>query len=256
MWSPAQYHRYNNERSRPFFDLLAQVHLTDVRTIADLGCGSGELTSALAEQWPASRVWGIDSSPEMIAEAKAHELPDRLTFECGDFRQWNAPAPVDLLFSNAAFQWVPDHHALLRRLFEMIAPGGALAFQVPGNFEAPSHELLAKLRTSEKWKSRVGEGASRHLVVQSPTWYLEFLTKLGMRVDAWETTYMHVLTGENAVLEWVKGTALRPVLAALSTTEQAEFCGEYSVLLREAYPSRSLGTVFPFRRIFVVAGRQ
>jgi trans-aconitate 2-methyltransferase len=256
MWSPAQYHRYNNERSRPFFDLLAQVHLENARTIVDLGCGSGELTLALAERWPASRVLGVDSSPEMIAEAKAHELPGRMTFEAGDFRQWNAPSPVDLLFSNAAFQWVPDHHTLLSRLFGMVASDGALAFQVPGNFEAPSHELLVKLRTSEKWKSRVGEGASRHLLVQSPGWYLEFLTNLGTRVDAWETTYMHVLTGENAVLEWVKGTALRPVLAALSPAEQAEFCGEYTMLLNEAYPARDFGTVFPFRRIFVVAYRR
>ena len=256
MWSPAQYHRYNNERSRPFFDLLAQVHLADIKTIADLGCGSGELTLALAERWPTSRVWGVDSSPEMIAQAKAHELPGRMTFEHADFTQWNAPAPMNLLFSNAAFQWVSDHHTLLKRLFGMIAPGGALAFQVPGNFEAPSHELLAKLRTSAKWKSRVGEGAHRHLAVKSPAWYLELLTSLGMQVESWETTYMHVLTGENAVLEWVKGTALRPVLAALSITEQVEFCSEYSVLLSEAYPSREFGTVFPFRRIFVVACRR
>lgn len=256
MWSPAQYHRYNNERSRPFFDLLAQVRLEDVRSIADLGCGSGELTLTLAERWPASRVWGVDSSAEMIAEAKTHELPGRMTFEPGDFREWHPAAPVDLIFSNAAFQWVPDHDTLLRRIFGMIAPGGALAFQVPGNFQAPSHELLVKLRTSSKWNSRVGKGASRHLVVQSPSWYLEFLTNLGMRVEAWETTYMHVLTGENSVLEWVKGTALRPVLAALSKTEQAEFCSEYSALLREAYPARDFGTVFPFRRIFVVACRR
>jgi trans-aconitate 2-methyltransferase len=256
MWSPAQYHRYNNERSRPFFDLLAQVHLEDVRTIADLGCGSGELTLTLAERWPTSRVLGVDSSPEMISEAKAHEIPGRMTFELGDLRQWKPLAPLDLLFSNAAYQWVTDHHTLMRRLFEMIAPGGALAFQVPGNFEAPSHDLLVKLRTNAKWNSRVGEGAARHLVVQSPAWYLEFFTNLGMRVESWETTYMHVLTGENAVLEWVKGTALRPVLAALSNTEQAEFCGEYSALLREAYPARSFGTVFPFRRIFVVACRR
>jgi trans-aconitate 2-methyltransferase len=135
----------------------------------------------------------------------------------------------------------------------MAAPKGALAFQVPGNFEAPSHELLLKLRTNAKWSSRVGQGASRYLAVQSPAWYLEFLTRLGMRVDAWETTYMHVLNGENAVLEWVKGTALRPVLAALSSREQTEFCREYSVLLNEAYPARDFGTVFPFRRIFVIA---
>jgi len=256
MWSPAQYHRYGTERSRPFFDLLAQVNLTEVKTIADLGCGSGELTSVLAERWPTARIWGVDSSAEMIAEAKTHEIPGQITFELGDLRQWNTPIPMDLVFSNAAFQWVPDHPTLFTRLSKMIAPGGALAFQVPGNFKAASHELLVKLRTSPKWNSKVGDGASRHLVVQSPDWYLELFTKWGMRVDAWETTYMHVLTGENAVLEWVKGTALRPVLAALSIPERNEFCSEYSALLREAYPARDFGTVFPFRRIFVIAHRE
>jgi trans-aconitate 2-methyltransferase len=135
----------------------------------------------------------------------------------------------------------------------MVAPGGVFAFQVPGNFEAPSHQILAGLRGSPRWNEKVGSGASRSASVQSPEWYLGFLTERGMQVDAWETTYLHILQGENAVLEWVKGTALRPVLARLDPDEQDSFLAEYAALLNEAYPPQSFGTVFPFRRIFVVA---
>ena len=138
MWSPEQYHRYNSERSRPFFDLLSQVHLSRVQTIADLGCGTGELTAALAQQWPDARIWGVDSSAEMITEAKTRAVPDRMSFELGDLREWKSPVPLDLLISNATLQWVPDHHVVLPRLIEMISSGGALAFQVPGNADAPS----------------------------------------------------------------------------------------------------------------------
>src|SRR2546430_2436333 len=154
MWSPEQYHRYSSERSRPFFDLVAQIHLADVHTIADLGCGSGELTVTLAERWPQAQIVGIDSSPEMIAEASNHAVSGQITFELGDINRWHATKPLDLLISNAALQWVPDHESLLPRLVEMIAPGGVLAFQVPGNFEAPSHTILAELRRSSKWQAK------------------------------------------------------------------------------------------------------
>jgi trans-aconitate 2-methyltransferase len=253
MWNPAQYHRYSSERGRPFFDLLAQVHLDAPHMIADLGCGSGELTAAMLERWPEAHVHGIDSSPEMIDEARQHEQPGRLSFELADLATWRPPDRLDLLISNATFQWVPDHASLLPRLVEMVAPGGVFAFQVPGNFTAPSHTILAELRTDPRWNRDAGKGAVRTLAVQAPEWYLEFLTDLGMEAEAWETTYMHVLHGENAVLEWVKGTALRPVLAALNAQGQQEFLAEYGARLNDAYPPKSFGTVFPFRRIFVVA---
>jgi trans-aconitate 2-methyltransferase len=253
VWNPEQYSRYSNERSRPFFDLLAQVHHPNPRTIIDLGCGSGELTAAMGERWPGARIHGVDSSPEMIAEANAYTVPERVTFEIGDLQTWRAAGPVDILISNAAYQWVPDHETLLPRLTEMVAPGGVFAFQVPGNFDAPSHQILAGLRGSPRWNDKLGGGASRSAAVQSPEWYLGFLIERGMQVDAWETTYLHILQGENAVLEWVKGTALRPVLARLDRDEQDSFLAEYAALLSEAYPPQSFGTVFPFRRIFVVA---
>jgi trans-aconitate 2-methyltransferase len=253
MWNPGQYHRYSSERSRPFFDLLAQVHLDDPRTIADLGCGSGELTAALRDRWPEARLHGVDSSPEMINEARRYEQPGRLTFELADLATWQPPNRLDLLISNATFQWVPDHASLLPRLVEMVAPGGVFAFQVPGNFTAPSHTILAELRTDPRWSAEVGKGAERTLAVQSPEWYLEFLIGLGMESVVWETTYMHILQGPNAVLEWVKGTALRPVLAALNPQEQEAFLAEYGARLNTTYPPKAFGTVFPFRRIFVVA---
>lgn len=254
MWSPEQYRKFADERSRPFFDLLARVD-ADPRLVADLGCGPGDLTASLLARWPAARVWGVDSSSEMLERARALEEPGRLEFVLADLRDWEPQAPLDLVVSNATLQWLPDHEALIPRLAGMVAPGGTIAFGVPGNFEAPSHTILAELRSSSRWRERAGEGATRSGAVQSPAWYLGRLAGLGFAVDAWETTYLHVLPGENAVLEWVKGTALRPVLAALTAAEGAEFLSEYGTRLREAYPQRPHGTVLPFRRLFVVARR-
>ncbi len=253
MWNPEQYHRYSDERSRPFYELLAQVRLDDPRVIADLGCGSGELTAVLAQRWPSARIYGVDNSAEMLAAAQPHTIAGRLTFAHGDLATWSPPAPLDLLFSNAALHWVPEHHQLLPHLVGLLAPAGVLAFQVPGNFDQPTHTILAELRTSPRWAAQVGNGVVRSGSVQSLAWYFELLTGLGMRMDAWDTTYLHVLQGEDAVLDWVKGTALRPVIAALDEAEQVEFIAEYAARLRDAYPRRDYGTLLPFRRLFVVA---
>jgi trans-aconitate 2-methyltransferase len=251
MWSPEQYHRYRGERSRPFFDLLAQVDLVAPRTIVDLGCGTGELTATLLERWPEASVLGIDSSKEMIDVAATHREPDRLEFALGDLATWEPSAPVDLLFSNAAFQWVGNHEQLIPRLVDLVAPGGVLAFQVPANFTAPSHTILYELLSSPRWVKKLGHGNGSASIME-PSWYVEILTSLGMKVSAWETVYHQILQGENAVLEWVKGTALRPVLAALDESEKIEFLEEYAGRLRAAYPQRAFGTLFPFRRLFVV----
>ena len=253
VWDPAQYGRFGDERSRPFADLLARVQARDPRHVVDLGCGPGTLTRGLLDRWPGSRIVGIDSSREMIAEAERVAVPGRLDFGLGDLREWEPEQPVDVLVSNATLQWVPGHLDLLPRLVDALAPGGELAFQVPGNFTAPSHTLLAELRTSPRWRDRVGEGAARGAAVHEPADYLDRLAPLGCRVDAWETTYLHVLPGEDAVLEWVKGTALRPVLSILHSDESAEFLAAYAAGLRTAYPRQPYGTVLPFRRIFVVA---
>jgi trans-aconitate 2-methyltransferase len=249
-WDPQQYARYSDERSRPFFDLTGRITSRQPSYVVDLGCGSGELTASLADRWPGARVDGVDSSPSMLE--KAAPFADRVRFSRGDIAAWSPDAPVDVLVSNAALQWVDGHLQLLPRLVEFLAPEGVLAFQVPGNFEFPSHTLLRDLRQSPRWKALLGENSVR-LGSHDPADYLDVLAGAGCEVDAWETTYLHILQGPDAVLEWVKGTALRPVLSLLDDEQAAEFLGEYGAALRREYPQHDYGTVFPFRRIFVIA---
>jgi len=259
MWDPTQYLRFEAERARPFFDLLAQVAATAPATVVDLGCGTGALTEQLSDRWPAAHVLGLDSSPEMIDEARKLAVPGRLEFALSDLRDWTPVQPVDVLVSHATLQWVPGHLDLFPRLVAAVAPGGWLAVQVPGNFSSPTHVELTALCRSPRWKDRLQEVADQHPSVAEPGDYLRRLADLGCAVDVWETTYLHVLTGADPVLEWMRGTALRPVLAALTEDEQPEFLASYAATLRAAYPPQSLGaqdaTVVPYRRIFMVARR-
>ena len=250
-WDPQQYERFAGERARPFLDLVGRVRATAPRRVVDLGCGTGATTALLADRWPGAQVEGIDSSPEMIAAAPAG---DRLKFRVGDVASWQPPEDVDVIISNATLHWVPTHRALLAQWAAALAPDGWLAFQVPGNFEAPSHILLRELAASPRWSSALA-GVLRHDVVATPSEYAALLLPAGMAVDAWETTYLHILTGADPVLHWIRGTALRPVLAALSEADGAEFEAELGAQLRTAYPSTGQGTLFPFRRIFAVAHR-
>ena len=253
-WDPTQYARYGAERSRPFFELLDQVPAESPGTVVDLGCGSGELTATLAERWPAARVIGIDSSPEMIARANGLSSSSQLAFELGDAAEFSA-AGVDVLVSNALLQWVPGHAELLRRWAAELNPGGWLAFQVPDNFGAPSHALMRELADSAEWSAKLA-GVLRHAdAVLDARDYLLLLCEAGLRATAWQTNYLHLLPGEDPVLEWVRGTGLRPVLAALSETDAAAFERSYAERLRAAYPRTEYGTVFPFRRTFVVGQR-
>jgi len=254
-WDPQTYLAFGADRSRPFFDLLAQVGAESPEYVVDLGCGPGNLTTTLCERWPAARVHGVDASAEMVARAEeAREqggFGDRLSFEVADLREWRPPRPVDLLLSNATLQWVPDHLDLLADLVGRLSPGGWLAFQVPGNFGGPSHRLLANLAADPRFASHTGEVAwpASH----DPVDYLTRLHGLGTRAQAWETTYLHVLQGPDPVMRWMSGTGARPVLQALPENLRAEFEQEYAAALRDAYPTRDLGTVLSFRRIFAVA---
>ena len=251
LWDPAQYARFGDERSRPFFDLTSQIGASQPGVVVDLGCGSGELTATLAERWPAAQVRGLDASAEMISRAVGL-AGGALSFALADASSFDATG-VDVLVSNALLQWVPGHDALLRRWTGQLAAGGWLAFQVPANFGSPSHRLMRELAESARWRDRLA-GVLRHTdAVAEPAEYLELLIGAGLRVNAWQTSYLHVLSGPAPVLEWVRGTGLRPVLQALSEEEAAEFSAEYAALLRQAYPAREFGTVFPFLRTFVVA---
>jgi trans-aconitate 2-methyltransferase len=255
MWDPETYEEFANDRARPFDDLLARVGAGSPSYVVDLGCGPGSRTATLAKRWPGAQVVGVDNSTEMIAAAQELARPG-LSFAQADLRTWQPDQPVDVLVSNAVLQWVPGHLDLLERLAGMLAPGGWLAFQVPGNYADPSHAILAELRVSERWRDRVGENADRLGSVETPATYLDRLARLGLAVDVWETTYSHVLTGDNPVLAWMSGSGLRPVFAKLDGAERDEFVAAYRDRLRRAYEKAPYGTVLPFRRIFAVARRK
>jgi trans-aconitate 2-methyltransferase len=260
MWDPSVYRLYGDERSRPFYDLTTRVRSHTPALIVDLGCGPGNLTVTLTERWPEARIEGFDSSAEMIAAAA--ELPEarsgRVGFAVGDVRTWTPPEDVDVVVSNAVLQWVPGHRDLLRSWARALRTGAWLAFQVPGNFDAPSHQLLQELAASPEWAGRI-DGLRDAGAVWDPVEYAGDLLGEGCAVDAWETTYLHLLPvtpdGPHPVLSWMEGTALRPVRSALAGRPQdwARFREQLQDRLALAYPVRHGVVGFPFRRIFVVA---
>jgi trans-aconitate 2-methyltransferase len=255
-WDPMRYLRFAGERARPFADLVARVSAEAPATVVDLGCGEGSLTASLARRWPGAQVTGVDSSPEMLAAAAAEARPGRVEFTLGDVREWAPSGPVDVVVSNAVLHWVPGHDRLLTRWASWLPPGGWLAVQVPGNFRAPTHALLADLCRSPGWADRLSAAAPRPDAVLEPAGYLDVLSGAGLSPDAWETTYLHVLSGPDPVLAWVRSTVLRPVLALLPDDDAARFTAEYAAALRTAYPPRPDGTtVLPFRRVFAVGTR-
>ncbi|HWJ09987.1 MAG TPA: methyltransferase domain-containing protein [Nocardioides sp.] len=253
-WDPDRYLAFAGERGRPFVDLVARIDATDPRVVVDLGCGPGNLTSLLADRWPAAAVTGVDSSADMVRAASDSAAAERVVFHRADLRDWlrdAATGSVDVLVSNATLQWVPEHLDLLPSLVGVVAPGGRLAFQVPGNHVAPSHTLLAELAAEAPYAEHTA-GAARVGAHDAET-YLRALQALGCEVDAWETTYLHVLQGEDPVFAWVSGTGARPVLQSLPDDLRPRFEAEYKARLRAAYPDDGHGVVLPFRRIFVVA---
>jgi trans-aconitate 2-methyltransferase len=264
-WDPDQYLRHAGHRTRPFLDLLHRIPELpggEAPRVADIGCGPGNVTVRLAGRWPAARITGFDNSAEMLRAAAGYAGPTPggggIDFRQADAAVWTPEETFDLIVSNAALQWVPGHAERFGDWLDHLAPGGVLAFQVPGNFTAPSHALLAELCDAPQWRARLDGHGRRYVHILGPDGYLEHLTGLGCRdVDAWETTYVQLLQGEDPVLDWTKGTALRPVLTALGDDHEAarDFVGQYRDLLRKAYPPGPHGTVFPFRRIFAVARR-
>ena len=254
-WDPDRYHEFADERARPFTELVARIGAESPHSVVDLGCGTGELTALLARRWPRARVLGVDSSEEMVRTAPADS---GVEFTVGDIRDWATSSvatsgEVDVLVSNAALQWVPGHLDLLPELVASVNPGGWLAFQVPGNFDEPSHTIRRDLAVEPAYAEHTAGVASPD--AHDAATYLRALRGLDCEVDAWETTYLHVLEGEDPVFTWVSGTGARPTLQALPDDLRPGFEEEFKRRLREAYLESGGVVVLPFRRVFVVARR-
>jgi trans-aconitate 2-methyltransferase len=249
-WNPDQYLKFSQPRLRPALDLLARLALADPQRIYDLGCGTGNVTAALLQRWPNASITGVDSSASMLAQA-ASALP-QVQWQQQSLDRWQADAPADLIYSNAALHWLPDHPHLFPRLVASLKPGGVLAVQMPRNFAAPSHTMIADTARAGPWRSRL-EPLLLPAPVAEPAFYYTLLAPLARSLDIWETEYLQVLTGEDPVKEWTRGTALIPILERLSAAEQMQFESDYAQRLRSAYPRRADGTtLFPFRRLFIV----
>jgi trans-aconitate 2-methyltransferase len=261
-WDPQQYARFGDERGRPFRDLLSRVRAVDPAVVVDLGCGNGPLTLTLRDRWPHARVVGLDASPEMLEAARRLDAEGTVRWVEADLRDWDPSSlgvAPDIVVTNATLQWLPDHLDLIERVVSALAPGGWFAMQVPDNMEAPSHALMRDAASAHPRSTDLLPAVSR-IHVERPEAYLERLAALGCEVDVWTTTYLHVLDAagdvEDPVLEWVRGTGLRPVLAVLTDdAEREQFLTDYRERLREAYPRTAVGVVMPFRRTFAVARR-
>jgi len=249
VWDPGLYEKYAGPRLQPGLDLIARIQLREVRRIYDLGCGPGRLTACLAERWPEAHITGIDSSPDMLA--KARDTHPDLSWVEGDIAGWSPDAPPDLIFTNAALHWLGDHARLFPRLLGALAKGGALAVQMPRNFDAPSHTLIADVIREGSWSVDLPMPGEP---VAPPESYYEMLARHAADLEIWESVYLQVLEGEDPVLEFVRATALRPALEALAGDERETFLADYGARLRAAYPRRENGvTLFPFRRLFIIA---
>jgi trans-aconitate 2-methyltransferase len=253
-WDAAQYLRYASHRERPGVELIARIPDVDASTVVDLGCGTGDLTARLAARWPAAGVTGVDSSAEMLERARASH--PRIRWVTGDIDRWEPDGPVDVLYSNATLHWLDDHAHLFPRLLGAVRRGGALAVQMPNNWTEPTHLIPAEVLAEPGWPAAARKALIRDRVA-SPRFYLDTLAAASA-IDLWETTYHQVLApveGSHPVLEWVKGSLLRPVMAALAGAS-ARFEAELAVRYSAAYPGRPDGSVvLPFRRLFIVAGR-
>jgi trans-aconitate 2-methyltransferase len=252
-WSAAQYVKFEEERTRPVWDLVARIPVTAARRAADIGCGPGNSTEVLRARYPEAEMVGIDSSPDMIAAARKR-LPD-VDFIIADIEGWEGK-DFDVILANAVIQWIPDHQALLPALMAKLAPGGSLAVQTPDNLDEPSHRLMREVAADGRWVGKLADAAKARAARRGADWYFRLLRGYASSVDIWRTTYFHPLAGARAIVEWVKGTGLRPFLDPLDTWEREAYLARYEAAIAEAYPSEADGTVLlPFPRLFVVASR-
>lgn len=251
-WSASQYSRFEAERTRPVRDLVAAIPNAGIQTGIDLGCGPGNSTEVLQQRYPDAQVTGLDNDEDMLAAARKRS--PGTTFQWADIGSWSAPSPVDVILANASLQWLPDHATLYPRLLAQLAPGGSLAIQTPDNLQEPAHVLAREVAASAQFSSRIG--TIRHPPRHDIQWYYALLKPLSGHVDTWRTTYMHPLTGHQAVVEWFKGSALRPYLSQLDDAGKEEYLHRYLQEIGKAYPVMDDGTVLlPFPRLFIVATR-
>lgn len=251
-WSAKQYTMFEQQRTRPVRDLVAAIPNTEVRTAVDLGCGPGNSTEVLAERFPQAHVIGIDSSDDMLVDARKR-LPS-LNFELADIGAWNPAQPFDVILANASLQWLPNHATLYPLLVSQLTPGGTLAVQTPDNLDEPVHRLAREVAADGPWAGKIG--AVKHNERHAASDYYELLSKHCSTVDVWRTTYLHPLADHAAVVEWFKASALRPFLAPLTEGEKAAFLQEYHARISQAYPSLADGSVLlPFPRLFIIATR-
>jgi trans-aconitate 2-methyltransferase len=253
-WDPEQYLKFAEPRLRPAVDLLARIALDAPRSVHDLGCGAGNVTRLLAERWPDAAITGVDDSAAMLEEAA--RVPSRIVWRAQNVGEWSPESPADLIYSNAALHWLPDHALLFPRLMRALAPHGVLAAQMPRNFASPSHTLVAATVRTGPWQRRL-EHLLHPAPVGEPRFYYRILAPLAASVDIWECEYLQPLRGDNPVKEFVKGSYLKPFLDALDAPEREAFEDQYAMRVHEVYPPEADGTtLFPFRRLFVIATRQ
>jgi trans-aconitate 2-methyltransferase len=254
-WSAKQYVAFEDERTRPVRDLLASLPPIDAHSVIDLGCGPGNSTEVLAACYPQANISGIDSSSDMI-EAARRRLP-HVSFAVEDLQAWKDAGPFDVILANAVLQWVAHHESLLPRLVKRLAPGGALAVQMPDNLDEPAHRLMREVAADGPWAAKLASSSAARAPLDGATWYYELLRPLCSKVDLWRTTYYHFLRGgAGAVVEWFEGSGLRAVLEPLNATERAAFLERYTAAIAKAYPQAADGSVLlPFPRLFLTAIR-
>ncbi|UOK39309.1 trans-aconitate 2-methyltransferase [Pseudomonas palleroniana] len=251
-WSAKQYTMFEQQRTRPVRDLVAAIPNTQVHNAVDLGCGPGNSTEVLAERYPQARITGMDNSDDMLADAR-QRLP-ALNFERADIGDWKPAQTFDVILANASLQWLPDHATLYPHLVRQLTPGGTLAVQTPDNLDEPAHRLAREVAADGSWSAKIG--AVKHNERHTASYYYELLSKHCSTVDVWRTTYQHPLADHAAVVEWFKGSALRPFLAPLSEDQRADFLQQYTARITQAYPALGDGTVLlPFPRLFIIATR-
>ena len=253
-WSANQYLKFEDERTRPPRDLIAQIPLARAERVIDLGCGPGNSTELLIARYPDAEVIGLDSSPDMLAQAR-QRLPT-CAFIQADLVSWTPPGRTDLLFANASFQWLPDHPAVLRRMLQALEPGGVLAVQMPDNMDEPALALMSQVAGRGPWAANPALAAAAREPLLRPEAYYDLLKPLCAELDIWHTIYNHVMADHTAIVEWFKGSALRPYLDALDAALRADFLAAYLAEIKQHYVARHDGRVLlPFPRVFIVAVR-